>query len=128
VATLFVAGLPLVGLVWSHGEVNRIVPLLVAAASAWLVAYMMAHAAVVALRLHAPLVARPYRVPLTPLPQIAAVLGLSYVIAHAAPAPEMEGPIFAALGWVLGLVALIGALWVRFAMRRPLFRPDGLPH
>jgi amino acid transporter len=127
VATLFVAGLPLVGLVWSGGEVNRIVPLLVAAASAWLVAYMVAHAAVVALRLHAPQAPRPYRVPLYPLPQIVAVLGLGYVIAHAAPAPEMEGPIFMALGWVLGTVALIGALWVRFVMRRPLFRPDGLP-
>ena len=127
VATLFVAGLPLVGLLWSGGDVNRIVPLLVAAASAWLVAYMVAHAAVVALRLHEPAAPRPYRVPLYPLPQIAAVLGLGYVIAHAAPAPEMEGPIFAALGWVLGLVALIGALWVRLVMKRALFKPDGLP-
>lgn len=127
VATLFVAGLPLVGLVWSGGDVNRIVPLLVAAASAWLVAYMVAHAAVVALRLHEPDAPRPYRVPLYPMPQIVAVLGLGYVIAHAAPAPEMEGPIFAALGWVLGLVALIGALWVRWMMKRPLFKPDGLP-
>ena len=127
VATLFVAGLPLVGLLWSGGDVNRIVPLLVAAASAWLVAYMVAHAAVVALRLHAPGAPRPYRVPLYPLPQIVAVLGLGYVIAHAAPAPEMEGPIFAALGWVLGLVALIGALWVRLVMKRALFKADGLP-
>lgn len=127
VATLFVAGLPLVGLVWSGGDINRIVPLLVAAASAWLVAYMVAHLAVVALRLHAPQAPRAYRVPLYPLPQLVAVLGLGYVIAHAAPAPEMEGPIFMALGWVLGTVALIGAVWVRFVMRRPLFRPDGLP-
>lgn len=128
VATLFVAGLPVVGLVWSGGDVNRIVPLLVAAASAWLVAYMVAHAAVLALRVRAPAALRPYRVPLSPLPQTVAVLGMGYVIAHAAPAPEMAGPVFAALAWVLGGVALIGALWVQFVMRRPLFRPDGLPH
>ena len=56
-----------------------------------------------------------------------AVLGLGYVIAHAAPAPEMEGPIFAALGWVLRLGALIGALWVRLGMKRALFKPGGGP-
>ena len=54
VATLFVAALPLVGLLWSGGDVGRIVPLLVAAASAWLVSYMVAHLALIALRRREP--------------------------------------------------------------------------
>ena len=61
VATLFVAALPLVGLVWSGGDVGRIVPLLVAAASAWLVSYMLAHASLLRLRVLAPQAARPWR-------------------------------------------------------------------
>jgi len=127
VATLFVAALPLVGLAWSAGDVSRIVPLLVAAASAWLVAYMLAHVALVALRLRAPQAIRPYRVPLFPLPQTVAVLGLGFVIAHAAPTPEMAAPVFVALSAVLGGVALVGAAWVRGSMGRPLFEAQGLP-
>jgi amino acid transporter len=104
----------------------RILPLLVAAASAWLVAYMIAHLALIALRRRSPHAARPYRAPWVPLPQLAAVLGMAWVIAHAAPAPELEQPIFTALAAVLGAVAVIGALWVRLVMRKPLFAPQGL--
>jgi amino acid transporter len=123
VATLFVAALPLAGLAWSGGDVARIVPLLVAAASAWLVSYMVAHAALIALRRRAPDVPRPWRSPFAPWPQLAAIAGLAYVVAHAAPAPELEGPVFAALAVVLGLVAGIGALWVALVMRRRMFAP-----
>lgn len=127
VATLFVAALPLVGLVWSGGDVMRILPLLVAAASAWLVAYMIAHLALMALRRRAPSASRPYRAPWHPWPQLAAIAGMGWVIAHAAPAPELQAPIFTALAAVLGAVAVIGALWVRLVMRKPLLAPQGLP-
>lgn len=123
VATLFVAALPLVGLLWSGGDVMRIVPLLVAAASAWLVSYMVAHAALLALRRHQPGATRPWRVPGAPWPQLLAIVGMAVVIAKAAPAPELEGPIFTALAVVLGAIAVIGALWVALVMRRPMFAP-----
>ena len=54
VATLFVAALPLVGLAWAGGDVGRIVPLLIAAAGAWLVSYMMAHLSLIVLRRRQP--------------------------------------------------------------------------
>ncbi len=123
VATIFVAMLPLVGLLWSGGDVGRIVPLLVAAAGAWLVSYMVAHVALLMLRRRAPSASRPWRAPFTPWPQMLAVAGMAWVIANAAPAPELEAPIMAALAGVLGLVAVIGTLWVRFVQRKPLFAP-----
>lgn len=123
VATLFVAALPLVGLAWSGGDVARIVPLLVAAASAWLVSYMVAHLALVALRRRAPLADRPFRAPFTPLPQVLAIAGMAWVIVNAAPAPELERPVFTTLGTVLGLVLVIGTVWVKAVMGRPLFAP-----
>ncbi|MEY2688469.1 MAG: hypothetical protein RL375_2667 [Pseudomonadota bacterium] len=126
VATLFVAALPLVGLVGAGGDVGRIVPLLVAAASAWLVSYMLAHGSLLALRRRAPGAARPWRSPAAPLPQLLAIAGMAWVIAHAAPVPEMEGPIYTALAGVLGLVALIGAVWVKWVMRCRLFEPSGV--
>jgi amino acid transporter len=127
VATLFVAALPLAGLAWARGDVGRIVPLLIAAAGAWLVSYMVAHLALLALRQRAPAAARPWRAPLVPLPQLAAIAGMGWVVAHAAPAPELEGPIFTALAAVLGLVAVIGTVWVRVVMKRPLFAPTQGP-
>ncbi len=126
VATLFVAALPLIGLAWSGGDVARILPLLVAAAGAWLVSYMVAHGSLLVLRRRAPNAPRPWRVPFAPLPQALAVLGMGYVIANAAPAPELERPVFLALAGVLGLVAVIGAAWVAIVMRRPAFAPAGV--
>lgn len=121
VGTLFVAALPLVGLVWSGGDVGRILPLLVAAASAWLVSYMVAHLALIALRRRAPQAERPWRAPFAPLPQLLAIAGMAWVIANAAPAPELERPVFSALGAVLALVLAIGAVWVKLVMRRAMF-------
>lgn len=123
VGTLFVAALPMVGLAWSGGDVNRIVPLLIAAASAWLVSYMVAHGSLMALRRRAPQRSRPWRAPWHPTPQLLAIVGMAYVIANAAPAPELEKPIFMALAAVLGLVAAIGTAWVLLVMRRPPFAP-----
>jgi amino acid transporter len=127
VATLFVAALPLLGLLWSGGDVGRIVPLLVAAAGAWLFSYMAAHLSLIVLRRRAPDAERPWRAPLAPGPQVLAIAGMAWVIANAAPAPELERPIFTALAAVLGLVAAIGAGWVTFVMKRPLFAPTDGP-
>ncbi len=52
-------------------------------------------------------------VALAPLPQGLTIAGLGYVIANAAPALQLQAPIFAALGTVAG----IEVLWVVFAMR-----------
>jgi amino acid transporter len=123
VATLFVAALPLAGLGWAGGDVNRIVPLLVAAASAWLVSYMLAHVSLLVLRWREPGAARLWRSPGVPLPQVVAIGGMGYVIANAAPAPELVQPVFLALAAVLGFVAVVGGLWVALVMRRAPFSP-----
>ncbi len=125
VATLFVAALPFVGLVWSGGDVARILPLLIAAAGAWLVSYMVAHVALLVLRRKQPHAPRPWRVPGAPLPQVIAIAGMAYVIVNAAPAPELERPIYTALAAVLGLVAVIGAAWVAVVVKKPMFGGGG---
>ena len=124
VALLFVACLPLVGVAWSGGDVGKILPLIIAAASAWLISYMIAHLALIVLRLRMPDAPRPYRVPLFPLPQVVAILGLGYVVANSAPAPELVAPIFTSLGTVLALIAVIGALWIKIFMNKGLFEAN----
>ena len=124
VALLFVAGLPIVGIVWSRGDVTRILPLILAAAGAWLISYMIAHLALIVLRLRLPDAPRPFRAPLFPLPQLLAIIGLGYVVVNSAPVPELEAPVFTALAIVLGGVALVGAVWVKFFMKKGLFVPN----
>lgn len=124
VALLFVACLPLVGVAWSGGDVGNILPLIIAAASSWLISYMIAHLALIVLRLRMPDAPRPYRVPLFPLPQVIAILGLGYVVANSAPAPELVAPIFTSLGTVLALIAVIGALWIKLFMNKGLFEAN----
>lgn len=131
VAIAFVAALPLVGLAWSRGDVNSILPLMIAASVAWLLAYMMAQVSLLVLRQRHPEWPRPFRVPGAPWLPLAAIAGMGVVVANCSPAPELTAAIVTYTGIVLALFAVVGALWVKLAMKRGLFEPvvparDGL--
>lgn len=123
VAIAFVAALPLTGLAWSGGSVESILPLMIAASIAWLLAYITAQVSLIVLRLRHPQWPRPFKVPLFPLVPLAAIAGMALVVANGSPAPEMTPQIVRYTGIVLGLFAVVGALWVRFVMKRGLFDP-----
>ena len=123
VAVLFVAaitGLPILFMGDDPGTVNM---LLIAAAIAWLLAYIVCHLDVIALRRRYPDLARPFRTPFYPLPQLFGIAGMLMAIYYASPTPEMAASIFTSAGVVLGLVSLIAALWIKLVMRKPLFTP-----
>jgi len=122
VAVLFVAaitGLPLLLM-----NADSISLLLLAAAICWLLAYIITHINVIVLRRRYPNLARPFRTPFYPLPQVLGIVGMLYGIWHASPTSEMAGEVFAVAGGVLAVVAIIGALWVKLVMRKPLFAPE----
>lgn len=126
---LFVAALPLIGLVWSRGDANAIVPLTVAASVAWLFAYMTAQVSLMVLRSRYPDKPRPFRVPGYPVTPVLALLGMAYVAINCSPAPEMTGQIVAYTGIVLATFGVVGALWVKLVMKKGLFAattPAGL--
>lgn len=127
VAIAFVAALPLVGLVWSGGDVNAILPLMIAASVAWLLAYVMAQVSLIVLRRRHPTLARPFKVPGYPFVPLAAIAGMLVVVAYSSPAPEMTGQIWRYTGVVLALFAVVGALWVKLVMKRGLFEPVAPP-
>jgi amino acid transporter len=122
-AILFMALCPVVGIVWSGGDVNNIVPLLVAATVCWLLTYMLAHVAVLILRRRYPELPRPYRTPFYPLPQLIAIPGIVLIIANSSPAPEMTRTIVYYTVGVLGTFSVVGVLWVKLFMRQPFFKP-----
>jgi amino acid transporter len=126
VAVLFIAGvtgLPL--LVWGN-DAGTVGLLLISAAIAWLLAYIIAHVNVIALRRRYPDARRPYRSPFYPLPQLLGIAGMVYAIVYASPAPELTAKVFTNAGVVLGIVSIIAVVWIKVVMRKPLFKPEPL--
>lgn len=123
VAIVFVACLPLAGLLWSGGQVEAILPLMIAASVAWLLAYMTAQVSLMVLRQRHPTLHRPYRMPLYPLLPLLALAGMAWVVLHSSPDPSMTPQILRYTAIVLGAVAVVGALWVRLVMKKALFQP-----
>lgn len=122
-AILFVACLPLLGLVWSGGDPNAIVPLTIAASVAWILAYVVAQVALMVLRHRHPDARRPFRAPLVPVLPVVAVVGMLFVVSQSSPAPELTSQIVRYTGIVLVVFAVVGALWVKLAMCGGLFEP-----
>jgi amino acid transporter len=122
-AILFVAALPLLGLAWSRGDADAILPLIIASSITWLLAYMLAQVSLMVLRYRHPAWTRPFRVPCFPMLPMIAVAAMAYVCVNAAPTPQMRPQIAEYTGVVLVLFAVVGATWVRGVMKKRLFDP-----
>jgi amino acid transporter len=122
-AILFVAALPLLGLAWSRGDADAILPLIIASSITWLLAYMLAQVSLMVLRYRHPAWTRPFRVPCFPVLPMIAVAAMAYVCVNAAPTPQMRPQIAEYTGVVLVLFAVVGATWVRGVMKKRLFDP-----
>ena len=120
-AVLFVAACPLVGLLWARGDVGNIVPLTIAATICWMLVYMLAHVVLLVLRARRPDVARPFKTPFYPLPQVVAIAAIVYVICNSSPDPAMTRSIVLYSGSVLAIFGAVAAFWVKVVMKQPLF-------
>lgn len=72
-----------------NGDLDRIVPLILAAVCAWGVAYLLVTLSVVMLRIRRPDLPRAYRSPWFPLPQIISSVGIIIAIVNITP-PGMD--------------------------------------
>lgn len=126
VAVLFVSGITGVPILFMGDDPGVVGMLLIAAAIAWLLAYVVCHLDVIALRRRYPNLRRPFRTPFYPLPQLFGIAGMLISIYYASPTPEMTKAIFTSAGVVLGLVSLIAVVWIKLVMRKPLFSPEPL--
>lgn len=117
----FITGIPMVLLVDQPESIGL---LLVSAAIAWLLSYIITHVNVIVLRRRYPNLKRPYKTPFYPLPQIVGIIGMLYAIYYASPAPELSYQIFSSAGIVLGIVAVLAFIWVKFVMKKGLFTPE----
>lgn len=126
VAVLFVAAITGMPILLMGNDPGVVGMLLLAAAIAWLLAYIVCHLDVIALRRRYPDMKRPFRTPFYPVPQLLGIAGMLVSIYYASPTPEMTEMIFTSAGVVLGLVSLIAVVWIKLVMRKPLFTPEPL--
>ena len=123
VAVLFVAVLPLMGLFWARGNANAILPFSIAASVSWLLAYMIAQVSLVVLRQRYPHAERPFRALGYPWVPVLAFVGMAYAILNSSPERGLTDSVLKCTALVLGLFAVIGAVWVKFVMKKGLFEP-----
>ena len=101
-----------------------IVALIVASSFSWLLAYIIVHIDVIVLRRKYPDLARPFKTPLFPLPQVLGIAGTIYVMLNIFPDPAIKMQSYKYALYFLGGTALYAFLWCTFKMKRGLFRPE----
>lgn len=105
-------------------DIDSLIPLVIAASTSWLLAYVVAHVDVLVLRSRMPHLPRPFKTPFYPLPQVLGIAAMLYVALHNSPSPDMTVLVYKILGGILLLVSIIALLWVKLYMKCKLFAPD----
>src|SRR6185437_9683018 len=106
-----------------RGDVDRLSNLVLAAVCAWGVAYVLVTLSVVSLRLRRPDLARPYRSPWFPAPQIVSIVGIVVALLYITPTGSSPSAVYVPFGIMLGATALYALIWTRLIRRVPLFEP-----
>ena len=106
--------------------IEQILILILSAATAWLIAYILAHVSVIILRVKYPELKRPYKTPLYPLPQIIGIIGMIYAIWAVSDdyLTRMEIYKYTAVAFVI--CAAYAVLWIKFKSKKKLFTPVSL--
>jgi amino acid transporter len=117
------AAIPIVHVVLIRGDLDRIMPLVLAAVCSWGVAYLLINLSIVMLRIRRPDLPRAYRSPLFPLPQLLASVGIFVAIWYITPPTMKANDIYLPFGGMLGLTAIYALVWVLLVKRMPGFTP-----
>ncbi|PLR34636.1 APC family amino acid permease [Chimaeribacter californicus] len=123
IAIVIAVAIPCVHAFILQGDLNRIVPMVLAAVCAWGVSYLLVTFSVVLLRLRRPDLPRPYRAPLFPLPQILSGTGIVLAICYITPPGMHSSDILIPFSIMLGLTAAYALGWTLLVQRVNPFRP-----
>ena len=104
---------------------GRFISLILAGVLGWATAYILIHASQMLLRMRAPEVARPFRSPLWPLPQLLGIGLLALAAYKLFPVPEIKEDAYRYFLYFLGVAAAFSLVYNLAALRSvaALFRP-----
>jgi amino acid transporter len=106
-----------------QGDIDSIFVLILAAVCAWLFAYILVNISIISLRIRRPDIARPFRTPLYPVPQVLATIGMLITIWYIAP-PFIERSDIYVRFFVMLLLSAAFAIWQTIVKtKKPLFEP-----
>lgn len=109
--------------IYINGNVDLILPLVLAAVCCWAVAYILINISIVLLRIRRPDLPRAYKSPLFPIPQIAASVGLLIAVWFIAPPSIPQSAIYTPFAVMFGLTAVFALIWVTLIQKKPAFTP-----
>ncbi|MFT3956421.1 MAG: APC family permease [Piscinibacter sp.] len=123
VGIVVAAAIPIVHTVLIRGNLDRIMPLVLAAVCSWGVAYLLINLSVVVLRIRRPDLPRAYKVPFFPLPLLLASVGIFVAIWYITPPTMKAEDIYGPFGAMLALTAAYALVWTLLVKRLPGFTP-----
>lgn len=106
-----------------RGNLDRILPMVLAAVCAWGVSYLLVTLSVVLLRLRRPDLPRAWRAPLFPLPQILSSAGILMAMWNITPPGVSPHAILVPFWTILALTSCYALCWCLFVMRVNPFKP-----
>lgn len=115
--------IPAVYAIVIQGDIDSIFVLILAAVCAWLFSYILVNISIIVLRRRRPDLARPYRSPLFPVPQVLATIGMLVTIWYIAPPFLERQDIYLRFFGMLAVVALFAVWQTIYKTKKPLFEP-----
>lgn len=117
------AAIPVAGAVAVRGDVTRIMPLVLAGVCAWSASYVLVNLSLVMLRWRRPDLARPFRAPWFPLPQLLASAGIVGALTDIAPPTIPAAAVYGPFAVVLAASFVYALIWTVVVRRQAPFAP-----
>ena len=121
VGIVVAAAIPIVHTLLIRGDLDRIMPLVLAAVCSWGVAYLLINLSIVVLRLRRPELPRAFRAPWFPLPQLLASAGIVVAVWFITPPTMTPEDIYRPFGTMLALALAYALVWTLLIKRLPGF-------
>lgn len=106
-----------------QGDLDRIMPLVLAAVCSWGTAYLLVTVSVILLRIRRPDLHRAYRSPFFPIPQIISSVGIILAIVYITPPGMNKSDVYIPFIIMLGLTASYALIWTLFVQKVNPFKP-----
>ncbi|EPL9570579.1 APC family permease [Providencia rettgeri] len=106
-----------------QGDLDRIIPLVLAAVCSWGTAYLLVTISVVLLRIRRPDLHRAYRSPFFPIPQIISSVGIILAIVYITPPGMNKSDVYIPFAIMLGLTSGYALIWTVFVQKVNPFKP-----
>lgn len=111
------------GAIAVRGEVTRIMPLVLAGVCAWSASYVLVNVSLVMLRWRRPDLARSFRTPWFPLPQLLATAGIVAALTDIAPPTIPPAAVYGPFATVLAASVVYALIWTVVVRRQAPFAP-----